>query len=128
MHISIFVEILKPLVKILLNIMKNQLLNKFLCNNCTLYESTNSVFVKRKINWEIALMVNFPGMQMYYAFPTWRRKPIFGWHKQWAGIHTIGPAIYNIPIVTQKLWCGRQVRKRGWGIERKEREKDKPRY
>lgn len=60
MHISIFVEILKPLVKILLKIMKNQLLNKFLCNNCTLYESTNSVFVKRKINWEIALMVNFP--------------------------------------------------------------------
>lgn len=53
-------EILKPLVKILLKIMKNQLLNKFLCNNCTLYESTNSGFVKRKMNWEIALMVNFP--------------------------------------------------------------------
>lgn len=50
MHISIFVEILKPLVKILLKIMKNQLLNKFLCNNCTLYESTNPGFVKRKIN------------------------------------------------------------------------------
>lgn len=42
-----------------MKIIQNQLLNKFLCNNCTLYESTDSSFVKRKTNWEIALMVNF---------------------------------------------------------------------